>query len=317
MKKIDNKHFIWAEKYRPQVVDDVIMPEKERNKIKDMIEKGRTSHLLLTSVAPGLGKTSLTHAIINDLDGDVKWINGSQERGIDTFKSTIKEFVTSVSIDDSPKVVVVDEADGLTIDAQKIARGIIEEYSKNATFILTANYKEKIIEPLRNRFTSIDFDNLYNKNKDYYGKAIFERLQYILENEEVQYDKKDLQPILVNLFPSFRKMVITLQQSVEDGELIVNENLINQSTQFSRIMGFTKEKKFIDLRKLIHDLDDPGALYTYVYKNLDNLFKPESQPRVILICAKYQDMSERARDKNITAAAFCVELMSTPGIDFI
>jgi len=294
----------------------MIITEDVRTKFKNYVAEERFPHVLLTSTNPGLGKTSITNAIIKELDADVKWINGSQDRGIDTFKIAVKEFVTSVSIDDTPKIVVIDEADGLTKDAQKILRGLIEEYSKHSTFIMTANYKEQLIEPLRNRFIHFDFDNIYNQNKKEIGLQIFNRLSFILENENVEYDKNSLSPVVSNMFPSVRKMVLVLQQSVENGQLFLNESMINLNTKFSEIMGYIKDKKFIDMRKSLQDLDDPGSLYTYIFKNLDEWFVPQSQPQVVLLCAKYQDMHEQARDKAITTAAFGVELMGSPGIGF-
>lgn len=316
MTKIDNSQFIWAEKYRPQNLDDMIIPEDIRAKFKGFVSEGRFPHILLSSTNPGLGKTSITNAIIKELDADVKWINGSQDRGIDTFRGSVREFITSVTIDDSPKIVVIDEADGLSNDAQKILRGLIEEFSKNSTFILTCNYKEQLIEPLRNRFIHFDFDNVYNQNKKEIGLQIFSRLQFILENEGVKFEKSSLTPVVSNMYPSVRKMVLVLQQSVDAGELNLNESMINIGGKFASIMEGIRAKEFIVVRKLLQDLDDPGSLYTYIFKNLDMWFEGESIPQVVLYCAKYQDMHANARDKAITAAAFAVELMMAPGISF-
>jgi len=316
MKKIDNSQFLWAEKYRPQRIEDMILPSAIRNKFESYIEDERFPHILFSSVSPGLGKTSAVNALVKELDADVKWINGSQDRGIDTFRTAVKEFVTSVTIDDSPKIVVIDEADGLTPEAQKILRGLIEEFSKNSTFILTCNYKEQLIEPLRNRFVHLDFDNLYNQNKKEVGMQIFNRLSFILGNEGVEFDKKSLSSVVTNLYPSVRKMVMVLQQSANDGKLELNESMINLSTKYSEIMKYIKDKEFTSLRKNLQELDDPGSLYTYVFKNLDEYFKPDSIPQVVIQTAKYQDMHANARDKSICAAAFAVELMMSPGIEF-
>ena len=316
MKKVDNTHYIWAEKYRPQCIDDMIFPTEIREQFKNYVEEERFPHILLSSVSPGLGKTSVVNAIIKELDADVKWINGSQDRGIDTFRNSVREFVTSVSIDDTPKIVVIDEADGLTADAQKILRGIIEEFSKDSTFILTCNYKEQLIEPLRNRFIHFDFDNLYNQNKKEIGLQIFNRLQFILDNEGIEYNKKELTPVVSNLYPSVRQMVLVLQQSVQDKKLNLNESMINLTSKYSAIMQSVKDKDFTTVRKMLQDLDDPGSLYTYVFKNLDEYFREGSVPQVVLQCAKYQDMHATARDKAICAAAFAVEMMMAPGIEF-
>lgn len=317
MKKVDNSQWIWAERYRPRCIEDVIIPEDMRKKFNSYIKDGRFPHILLSSVNPGLGKTSLTTAIIEELDADVLWINGSGNAGIDTFRNKVKDFVTSVSIDDSPKIVVVDEADGITPEGQRNLRALIETFSKHSTFIFTCNYKEQLIEPLRNRFIHFDFDSLYNQNKKDIGTQIHKRLQFILENENIKYDQKDLGPIIQNMYPSVRKMVLTLQQSVQDGTLEVNENMINLNTKYSEILNLVKAKDFIEVRKKLQDLDEPGSFYSFIFKNLDEWFKPEAQPHVILLSAKYQDMSERARDKSICSAAYCVEIMLTPGIEFL
>jgi len=317
MKIIDEKHFVWAEKYRPQCLDDVILPDETRNKFREYMKDGRFPHILLSSINPGLGKTSFCNAIIKELDADVMWINGSGDAGIDAFRGKVKDFVSSVSIDDSPKIVVIDEADGISQDGQKNLRGLIEAFSKDSTFILTCNYKEKIIEPLRNRLIHYDFDNLFNQNKKEIGLQIFDRLQFILNNENVHYEKQKLSPVLSNLYPSVRKMVLTLQQSIEDGNLILNESLINLSVKYTTIMEKIREKDFNTVRKELQDLDDPGSLYTFVFKNLDEWFTKDSIPQVVLQCAKYQDLHAQARDKSICAAAFSVELMMQPEVHFL
>ena len=317
MKKIDNSQFIWAEKYRPQCIDDMIISEEMRSKFLQFRKDGRFPHLLLSSVTPGIGKTSITNAIIKELEADTKWINCSQDRGIDTFKYGVKDFVTSVSIDDSPKIVVGDEADGLTNDAQKALRAIIEEYSKHSTFIFTCNYKEKLMEPLRNRFIQFDFDAMYTNHKKEIALQVLERLKFILENEGITYSLKDLSTIIQNFFPSIRKMILILQQCIVDGKLIIDENIISTNNKMQTIMDTIKNKNFSSTRKELNDINDPGALYSYIFKHLDSHFTPASQPQAVLLTAKYQDMHANARDKIITAAAFAVELMLTNGIEMI
>jgi len=317
MKKIDQNQYIWAEKYRPQTVEDMILPQKEKNEFKGYIESNNLPHILLSSVNPGTGKSSIVNAIIKDLDADVMWINGSGDAGIDVFRNKVKDFVTSKSIDDSPKIVVVDEADGLYPDAQRHLRALIEEFSRYTTFIMTCNYKEQLLEPLRNRFAHYDFDAIYAKNKREIGIQIKERLDFILNNENIKYNPKDIGLIIQNLYPSVRKMVIVMQQSVQDDELVLDEKMINLSTKYSEILGFIKNKNYIEVRKKLQELDEPGSLYSYIFKNLDEWFEQDSIPQVILICAKYQDMNERARDKAINTAAFAVELMLTPNIIFL
>jgi len=266
-------------------------------------------HLYITPNGVIHHNTSIVNSIIKEMDADVLWINGSGDNGINIIRNKVTDFVSSVSLDDSPKLVVIDEADGLTPEAQKILRGKIEEFSKDSTFILTCNYKEQLIEPLRNRFIHFDFDNLYNQNKKDVATQIFERLQFILENEGVEFNKADLGPVVSNMYPSVRKMVLVLQQSIDDNKLNLDVSMINLSGKFTTILEGIKAKDFVNVRKQLQDLDDPGSLYTYVFKNLDEWFKQDSIPQVVLQCAKYQDMHSLARDKAICAAAFAVEMM--------
>jgi replication factor C small subunit len=317
MKIVDNTHFIWSEKYRPQCIDDMILPTSVREKFKKYVKDERFPHILLSSTNPGLGKTSVVNSIITEMDADVLWINGSGDNGINIIRNKVTDFVSSVSLDDSPKIVVIDEADGLTNDAQQILRGKIEEFSKDSTFILTCNYKEQLIEPLRNRFIHYDFDNLYNQNKQDVATQVYERLIFILENEGIEFDKKDLGPVVSNMYPSVRKMVLVLQQSIDDGKLNLDASMINLGEKFNTILEGAKNKDFGSVRKLLQELDDPGSLYTFVFKNLDVWFTQDAIPQVVLQCAKYQDMHSLARDKAICAAAFTVELMMVQPTAFL
>lgn len=315
MKKIDNKHFIWAEKYRPQTLDDIILPLEYKNMFSEYISQGKVPHILANSNMGGTGKSTLANVISNDLKADLKWINASQDRGIDTMRDTIRNFVISETIDDSPKIVVLDECDGLLPDAQKVLRGIIEEFSQNSSFILTCNYVEKIIEPLRNRCIEIDFGQLYFKHKKDIGLQIFNRLKYILDNEKVQYTDDQVKQIIQAYYPSVRKMIVNLQKFSTQGVLSFDSSMLNNSGKYEEIMTLLKAKNFNDIRKTLNDIDDPGSLYTFVFKNLDTYFKDSSIPYVVLLCAKYQDMHNNSRDKSITASAFCVEIMSTVTIE--
>jgi len=273
-------------------------------------------HLYVTPNGIIHHNTSITNALIKDLAADVLWINGSQDRGIDTFRIRVRDFAISKGFDES-KIVVIDEADGLTADgAQKLLRGLIEEVSENASFIFTANYAEKLIEPLRNRLIEFNFDEIFAKNKKEIAKQMYLRAAWILNNEGVKFDTKILQRIIVELYPSFRKIVLFLQKNVKNGELVVNENDINILGKFEKIMNLVKEKNFVEMKKMANDFSNISSIYSFVFKNIDRFFQDKSQPAVILLTAKYQDMNYFARDKTITAAAYLVELMSNTQIIF-
>lgn len=266
-------------------------------------------HLYITSNGVIHHNTSLVNALIKDLDADVMWVNGSKDAGIDLMRGKLIDFGSGVGIDDSPKICVIDEADGIETKGQKALRGVIEEFSKNVSFIFTANYKEKLIEPLRNRLLQFDFDDIYNKNKKYIATSAYKRLIYILESEGIEFEHKQLQPIVTNFAPSIREMIMILQQNSTSGELILDENILNTSIQHKSILKSMKEKSFPAVRKGIQALADPASIYTYMFNNLDDWFDPQGMPQAILIIAKYQEMSSGARDKVIPSTAMAVEIM--------
>ena len=310
MKIIDNSEYIWAEKYRPQTVEDVILPEKLIEQFLTYVKERRTPNMLFSSTGAGMGKTSLVNALIKDLDADVMWVNGSKDANMELMRGKLIDFGSGVGIDDSPKICVIDEADGIEQHkGQKALRGIIEEFSKNVSFIFTANYKEQLIEPLRNRLVQFDFDDIYNKNKKYIATAAYKRLIYILDNEGINFGHKQLQPIITNFAPSIREMIMVLQQNSTSGTLELDDNILNTNIQHKHILMSMKAKKFPDLRKGIQALADPASIYTYIFNNLDDWFEELSMPQVILVVAKYQEMSSGARDKVIPATAMAVEIM--------
>lgn len=309
MTKFDEKEFIWAEKYRPQTVQDVILPTALVEQFQSYVTARRTPNILFSSTNPGLGKTSLVNALIKDLDADVMWVNGSKDAGIDLMRGKLIDFGSSVGIDDSPKVVVIDEADGISNDGQKALRGVIEEFSNNVSFIFTANYKEKLIEPLRNRLVQFDFDELYVKNKKEIATLAYKRLIFILDNEGVNFDPKQLQLVVTNFTPSIREMIMVLQKHSTSGNLLLDDNILSVSAQHREILKFMAGRDFPNVRKAMQALSDPASLYTYMFNNLDDWFDAKSMPQAILIIAKYQEMTATARDKVIPTTAMAVEMM--------
>lgn len=309
MIKINENEYIWAEKYRPQTVEDMILPKDLLEKFKSYVTDRRTPNMLFSSTNPGLGKTSLVNALVKDLDADIMWVNGSKDAGIDLMRGKLIDFGSSVGIDDSPKIVVIDEADGISAEGQKALRGVIEEFSSNVSFILTANYKEKIIEPLRNRLLRFDFDDIYIKNKKEVATQAYHRLIYILERENVKFEPKQLQVVITNFTPSIREMVMILQQHSTNGVLELSDDILSIALQHKTIMKSMAEKKFPDVRKGIQALSDPASIYTYMFNHLDDWFENKGMGQAILIIAKYQEMSSSARDKVIPATAMAVEIM--------
>jgi replication factor C small subunit len=313
MEKIDNKNFIWAEKYRPQTTNDLIFPTKQKEIIKSWLENEEIPNIGLFGSTPGTGKTSLANALIKELNADVLWINASKDNGIDTIRAKVTQFASTVSVMGKIKIVVYDEADYLTPNAQATLRSDLETFSKNCRFIFTGNYPDKIIEPLLNRLQIFDLDKMYQDYKADLGKQIYYRLKFILENENIEYQTKDIQEIIKNFYPSLREMVMFIQHNNASGKLLM-EQMANSNTLNLQIVEALKEKQFNTVRSLINNIAVPDIMYSYIWKNLDNFFFPESQPALIILLAKYQDMNIRAKNKLITLMAFFTEVMQNQQI---
>ena len=306
--KINENEFVWVEKYRPQTIDDIILPEAYKDIFRGYISNNEIPNLLLTSNNPGLGKTSIAKILVKETNADMLFLNGNLDTGVDIMRSRVIDFCSSASLDDSPRIVLIDEFENLSQNSAASTKSTIEAFP-NTTFIFTANYINKIPEPVRNRMIHFDFDEIYFKNKSEIVKLILKRLMYILENEGVSYDKNDLPKIIKAYYPSTRGMIQVLQRFSNNQKLELNDTLKEGANIFNLLTDTLKEKDFKEMRKLINNVIDCGGFYEYFFKNLD-ILEDNSKPEAILILARYQDMDNSARDKTITLGACCVELMS-------
>ncbi len=304
MKKIGTSS-IWYEKYKPQCIDDLILPDELKNRLSIMAKNKDFPSIALFSSSPGTGKSCSSNAILKDLGCESIWINASLENGIDTLRGKIQKFATTGSMDDELKYVVMDEADYLTSANQAALRGFIEEFSSNCRFIFTGNYKEKMIEPLLNRLQIFDFNNF---KKEEMIKPIFERLKFILENENIQYDAKDLVPVINTFYPSIRNMIGTLQKCSNNGILKIED--LDDANMYDNVMKFVTPSTYLDMIAEVNKLNAPDNIYSYLYKNAGKYFQPNAYPKVIVTIAKYQHMSATVRDKNLNACACLTELVS-------
>ena len=306
--KINENEFVWVEKYRPQTIDDIILPEAYKDIFRGYITNNEIPNLLLTSNNPGLGKTSIAKILVKETNADMLFLNGNLDTGVDIMRSRVIDFCSSASLDDTPRIVLIDEFENLSQNSAASIKSTLESFS-NITFIFTANYINKIPEPVRNRMIHFDFDEIYFKNKSEIVKLILKRLMYILENEGVSYEKNDLPKIIKAYYPSTRGMIQVLQRFSNNQKLELNDTLKEGANIFNLLTDTLKEKDFKEMRKLINNVIDCGGFYEYFFKNLD-ILEDNSKPEAILILARYQDMDNSARDKTITLGACCVELMS-------
>ena len=304
--KVDKNQSIWYERYKPQCVDDVVLPKAISDKFKSYVLNQDIPAIGLFSSLPGTGKSSLATAIIQDLGSESLWINASMERGIDVLRGRIQKFASQSSFDDNIKIVVMDEFDHFSREGQAAFRGFIDEYSANCRFIFTGNYKEKIIEPLLDRLEIYDFESF---TKEEMVKPIFERLCFILENENVQYNKKDLVPVINTYYPRIRSMVGALQKFTDNGVLTIDANSLDDLDVFDKVMDLVNPGTYFDMIQAVNKLNAPDNMYSFLYKNADKYFKTEKYPNLVIVVAKYQHMSDSVRDKHLNLAACLTEVM--------
>ena len=306
-----NTDFLWVEQYRPKTIDDCILPDSLKSLFSAFVKKGEISNMLFSGT-PGIGKTTVAKALCEQMNCDWIMINGSEEGGIDVLRNKIKNFASTVSLSGGKKVVILDEADYLNPQStQPALRGFVEEFHKNCRFILTCNFKNRIIEPLHSRFSNIEF-KVNPKDKPKLASRLFERAIYILKEQNVSYEDKVLVELITKHFPDFRKLINELQRySVSgsiDAGILVNVSDENLKTLVTHLKG----KAFSDMRKwVVNNLDnDPVKIFRKIYDTLYTNLEPSTIPHAVLIIADYQYKSAFVADQEINLVACLTELMS-------
>ena len=306
-----NTDFLWVEEYRPKTIEDCILPDSLKTLFTSFIKKGDISNLLFSGT-PGIGKTTVAKALCEQLNCDWIMINGSEEGGIDVLRNKIKNFASTVSLSGGKKVVILDEADYLNPQStQPALRGFVEEFHKNCRFILTCNFKNRIIEPLHSRFSNIEF-KVNPKDKPKLASRLFERAIFILKEKNISYEDKVLVELITKHFPDFRKLINELQRySVSgsiDAGILVNVSDENLKTLITHL----KNKEFSDMRKwVVNNLDnDPVKIFRKIYDTLYSNLEPSTIPHAVLIIADYQYKSAFVADQEINLVACLTELMS-------
>lgn len=315
---VNNKEYLWVEKYRPQRIADIIITEDMRSKLLKWKKDGEIPNIGLFSNTPGLGKSATSKAIINDLEADSMFMNSSKDNGIDLVRNKIHSFASAVSFEGTTKIVVLDEVDGTSPQFQEAFRGSIEEFSKNCRFILTGNYKDKIIEPVLNRLVIFDLDNVFHKNKGELAKQIYDRLCFILENEQVEYESQDVKTLISQYYPSMREMINTLQSNIgDDNKLKIDFSQSDLNKLYTQLVSAIQSKSYEKCRLLASDINIPNGFYKYIYKNLDKLFVIDSIPQVVAITHHFMSTNTNSRDPEITIAAYCARLIMAVDVKFL
>ena len=303
--------FLWVEKYRPHKISDCVLPSDLQEPFSDFVDQGKVPNLILTG-GPGTGKTTAAKALCDETKTDFLMVNGSDEgRSIDTVRTTLNQFCSSVSMTGNRKAIIMDEADYMNADSvQPALRGFIEKFGNNVSFLFTCNYPSRIIDPIHSRCSVLDFSIPVNEKPKIAEEYLF-LVEGILQKEDVKFERKVLIQLIMKHFPDFRRVLNELQRYSVSGTIDVgilsNLNEINLTELVNGLRG----KKFSEVRKWVNqNMDqDTAKLYRKLYDNFSQYLKPQSVPQAILIIADYQYKSAFVADHEINLTACLTELM--------
>ncbi len=310
-----SEEFLWCEKYRPRTVDDTVLPKSLKNTFAQIVKGGELPNMMFTGTA-GIGKTTVAKALCNQLDLDYLVINGSEEGNIDTLRGKIKQFASSVSLQGGYKVVILDEADYLNAQStQPALRGFIEEFSNNCRFILTCNFKNRIIEPLHSRCSVIEF-NLNKKDMPPLMAQFMQRAESILTTEGIAYEKAVLAELIMKYCPDWRRVLNELQRYSVSGAIDTGILVSLQEASLDSLMTDLKNKNFKGMRQwVVNNIDvEPAALFRKIYDSMTDYVKPQSIPQLVLILADYQYKNAFVADHELNFVACMTEIMA--GVEF-
>jgi DNA polymerase III delta prime subunit len=309
--------FLWVEKYRPRSIANTILPDGLKNTFQKMVDTGELPNMLFTGTA-GLGKTTVARALCTELDLDYIVINGSEEGNIDTLRTKIKQFASTVSLQGGYKVVILDEADYLNPQStQPALRGFIEEFANNCRFILTCNFKNRIIEPLHSRCGVYEFNTT---KKDMVGLCgqFMDRTADILYKEKVSFDSKILADLIMKFAPDWRRILNELQRYSIGSNAIDNGILVNLSDRnYDDLFNHLKVKDFKKMRSwVVNNIDtDASAIFRAIYDRMNNKVQSHSIPQLVLILADYQYKNAFVADHELNVVACLTEVMANVKFD--
>ena len=303
--------FLWVERYRPRTVDQTILPKSLKDTFQQIITSGEMPNMLFTGTA-GVGKTTVARALCNELDLDYILINGSEEGNIDTLRNKVKQFASTVSLQGGYKVVILDEADYLNPQStQPALRGFIEEFANNCRFILTCNFKNRIIEPLHSRCSVYEFA-IPNDQKPEMAGQFFKRATQILQKENIEFVPDAVAQLITKHFPDWRRVLNELQRYSVSGKIDAGMLVNLSDTNIKTLMSTLKNKDFKGMRQwVVNNIDtEPQAIFRKIYDSMNEYIKPQSIPQLVLILADYQYKNAFVADHELNVVACMTEVMA-------
>ena len=303
--------FLWVEKYRPTSIDACILPNSLKDSFSEFVKNKHIPNLILSG-GPGIGKTTVAKAMVEEIGATWMMVNGSEESGIDVLRTKIKNFASTVSLEGGRKYIILDEADYLNPQStQPALRGFMEEFHKNCGFILTCNYKNRLIEPLHSRCSVVDFI-IAKGDKPKLASDFFNRVKMILSDENVKFDQKVVAELLNKYFPDWRRILNELQRYSASGQIdagiLVNLSEVN----INELMVALKKQEFTNVRKwIVNNLDnDPVRIYRRIYDSLYDNIDKSTIPHAVIILAEYSYKSAFVADQEINLLACFTEIMA-------
>jgi DNA polymerase III delta prime subunit len=313
MEITDTKPFLWVEKWAPESVEDLILTKSVKEFFTNVVNDGQLNQNLILQGSQGCGKTQTIKTLCKITNQDVLFLNGSSEgRYLDTIRNQVINFGTTVSMfNTKKKVVFFDEFDGTTNDVMLCLRGVIEQLHNNVCFIFTCNNLNKIIEPIQSRCVVLKYTPILKEEKPQMMSDVFKRMSYILEQENIEYDKKVIIELVKNYFPDTRQLLNTLQRYSTGGKIDTGILASFSDVSVNDLLKYLKEKNFTEVRKwVVSNLDnDSSVILRRVYDALYDALVPASIPAAVLVIAKYQYQIAFVADQEINLIAALTELM--------
>ena len=302
--------FLWVEKYRPKTIRDCILPDALKKDFGLFVQDKHIPNMILSG-GPGVGKTTVAKAMIDEIGSTYMMINGSEESGIDILRTKIKNFASTVSLEGGRKYLIIDEADYLNPQStQPALRGFMEEFHKNCGFILTCNFKNRLIPPLHSRCSVVDFI-IPNEQKPKLASRFFARVGDILNSEGVKFEPKAVAELMNKFFPDWRRVLNELQRYSASGQIDAGVLVNLSENNLNELYGHLKDKNITEVRRwIVNNLDnDPVRIFRRVYDSLYDYLDSSTIPHAVVILGEYQFKSAFIADQEINLLAFFTELM--------